>query len=157
MLIPIHICIWILSKYHEDMEQWIVTISQRTIGYISPHSLIQTSSFDYMTVTEEKVISDTSIKVSVYFSQRQLSLLLVSEGGSLPSGFFFFFISLSFVRLFYVFKSNSTAALMFPRTGIFNRDSSKFRHVRKEGLFCVCFFFIPHYCAVELYRNTKSC
>lgn len=46
-----------------------------------------------------------------------------------------FGISLSFVKLFYVFKSNSTAALMFPRTGIFNRDSSNFR---------VWFFFFFH-------------
>lgn len=38
-----------------------------------------------MTATEEKLFSDTTIEVPVYFSQTQLSLLLITEGGYLPS------------------------------------------------------------------------
>lgn len=148
MLIPIHMCICILGKYHEGTEQWMVTTSQGTIGYISPQSLIQTFSFDGMTVTEEKVISDTPIKVSVFFSRRQLSLLLITEGriSTFSSSFM---ISLCFVKFIYVFKSNSTATVMFPRTGIFNRHSSDFRHARKEGFFFFFPFFFPFLTAVQ--------
>lgn len=146
MLIPIHICICILGKHHEGIEQWIVTTSRGTIGYISPQSLIQTFSFDGMTVTEEKVISDTSIKVSVFFSRRQLSLLLITEG-RIPTFSSSFMISLCFVKFICVFKSNSTATVMFPRTGIFNRHSSDFRHAREKSFFL--FFSFPFLTTVQ--------
>lgn len=101
-------------------------------------SLIQTSSFDCTTVTE-KVISHTSIKVQIYVSQRQLSLLLLTKRKSPPLSSSFK-ISFSLVKLFYRSKSNTTASLLFPRTGVSNRYTSDFRNARKEVWGCFFLF-----------------
>lgn len=92
-----------------------------------------------MTVTE-KVISDTSIKIQIYVSQRQLSLLLLTKRKSPPFSSSFK-ISFSLFKLFYRSKSNTTASLLFPRTGISNRYTSDFRNARKEVWGCFFSFF----------------
>ena len=133
-----------LGKYHEDMEQWIVTTSQKTVRYISPQthrdflfwlhdSDWRKNSFWHFHKSFSIFLSDTIISASC--SWRRVSTFSPA-----------FRMSLSFGKLFYVFKSDSTAALMFPRTGMFNKDSSDFRHARKESFF----FFHSSHCRVEL-------